>query len=436
MAALTKGAPTRVAYVVRSWPRLSQTFVVGEVLALEKLGVELVLFSMTDPGERLVQPQVGQVRAAVEYLDAAPRRGSRLAGHARLLISSPGRYLRSLGVALVGSRLVAGYTTSTALGCFAQAVHVTGRLRAATRAGRPVRHLHAHFAHDPALIGLFTARLTGLPFSATAHARDLYQLGVPALAARARAAAALVVCCRANADYLQRVLPPALRRHVLVLHHGVDLEVFRPADRAARATPLIVSVGRLVEKKGFGDLLTACVALLDAGVAFRCVVYGDGPLREQLLAQRDRLGLADQVQFAGERLQRDLVPALQGADVFALTPFVTDDGDRDGVPNVLVEAMACGLPVVATAAGGVPELVRHGENGLLAEPHDVAAIARHLTTLLLDAPLRQRLGAAARCTVEVGYDVRAAAAELAALFAGTAERPDRPLDTSLPGRAR
>ncbi len=199
--------PTRVAYVVRSWPRLSQTFVVGEVLALERLGVELTLFSMTDPGEALVQPQVADVRAAVCYLDAARRRRRHAVEHGRVLLRTPVRYLRGLGVALTRPGLVAGYTTSSTLGCFADAVTVTARLRAAARAGRPVRHLHAHFAHDPALIGLLAARLTGLPFSFTAHARDLYQLAVPALAVRARAAGALVVCCRANAQHLRAVLP-------------------------------------------------------------------------------------------------------------------------------------------------------------------------------------------------------------------------------------
>ncbi|HWM59595.1 MAG TPA: glycosyltransferase family 4 protein [Pseudonocardia sp.] len=416
-----------MAYVVRSWPRLSQTFVVNEVLALERLGVELVLFSMTDPGERLVQPQVGQVRAQIEYLDAGRGWWPRLAGHARLLLDSPACYLRGLGVALTRPGLVAGYTTSSTLRCFAHAVHVAGRLRAAARTGRPVRHLHAHFAHDPALIGLFTARLTGLPFSLTAHARDLYQLAVPALAARAKAAGTLVVCCRANAVYLHDVLPPAHRGNLRVLHHGVDLELFHPVPRPARATPVIVSVGRLVAKKGFAELLIACAALRDDGVAFRCMVYGDGPLCARLLAQRDRLGLADHVRFAGERHQAELVPALQDADVFALLPFVTEDGDRDGVPNVLVEAMACGLPVVATAAGGVPELVRPGENGLLAAPHDVAAVARHLATLLHDAALRRRLGATARRHVVAAYDVCSAAAELAALFAGTAAPREGPV---------
>jgi glycosyltransferase involved in cell wall biosynthesis len=414
------GQPTRVAYVVRSWPRLSQTFVLGEVLALERLGLELALFSMTEPDEPLVQPQVADVRAPVAYLDAARRRTPwlRAVEHARLALRTPMRYLRALTFALTRPGLTAGYTTTTPLGCFGDAVHVATRLHAAARAGRPVHHVHAHFAHDPGLIGLFTSRLTGLPFSLTAHARDLYQLAVAALGARVREADALVVCCRTNAEYVRAVLPASAPR---VIHHGVDLDVFRPADRNPRATPLIVSVGRLVEKKGFDELLRACRQLRDAGEAFRCVVYGDGPLRAQLVALRDRLDLADCVEFAGERRQAELVSVLQGGDVFALTPFVTDDGDRDGVPNVLVEAMACGLPVVATSAGGVCELVEHGHNGLLAASHDVSSVAGHLVALLHDEGLRARLGAAARRTVEAEYDVQAAATELAAVFRGRAQ---------------
>jgi glycosyltransferase involved in cell wall biosynthesis len=413
--------PLRVAYIVRSWPRLSQTFVLGEVLALERRGVELVLFSLTDPGESLVQPQVADVRAPVEYLDAAGRRPRRrrAIAHAALVMRAPLRYLRTLAFALTHRGLTAGYTTMTPIGCFAAGVHVAGQLHAAARAGRPVRHVHAHFAHDPALIGLFTARLTGLPFSLTAHARDLYQLAVPALRARAREAAAFVVCCQANADYVARVLAPSDRPEPLVIHHGVDVHAFPLADRSYNRTPLIISVGRLVEKKGFDELLMACREVRAAGEAFRCVVYGGGPLRGKLLALRDRLDLTDCVEFAGERTHDEVVKALRSADVFALTPFVTEDGDRDGVPNVLVEAMACGLPVVATSAGGVAELVRHTDNGLLAEPHDVAAVARCLTTLLRDPMLRKRLGDAARRTVEAEYDVHRAAHRLARLFAGS-----------------
>jgi len=238
-------------------------------------------------------------------------------------------------------------------------------------------------------------------------------------AARAREASAIVTCCQANAAHLRAVLPEPARSRVHLVHHGVDLDRFTAARRLRRSeVPLVLSVSRLVEKKGFPDLIRACAKLKSAGCHFRCAIHGDGPLRDELMRLRDRLGLARDVSFAGARSQRELVSEFQRADVFALTPHITDDGDRDGVPNVVAEAMACAVPVVSTSVGGVPDLVRHGENGLLAAPHDVDAIAGHLEALLADEPRRRLLGRAARRTVEEAFDMRASARQLARLFAG------------------
>jgi glycosyltransferase involved in cell wall biosynthesis len=180
--------------------------------------------------------------------------------------------------------------------------------------------------------------------------------------------------------------------------------------------PLILSVGRLVEKKGFPDLLLALGQLKRSGRSFRCAIYGEGPLYDELTATIERLDLRDEVALPGAVAQRDLIPVFQQADIFALAPFVTEDGDRDGVPNVLVEAMACGLPVVSTAVSGIPELVADDRNGLLVAPHNPEALADALAALLDDRERRIRLGAEARRTVVEHFDLRAAARELASLF--------------------
>jgi glycosyltransferase involved in cell wall biosynthesis len=223
-----------------------------------------------------------------------------------------------------------------------------------------------------------------------------------------------VTCCRANFDYLG---PLVDARRLHLVHHGVDLECFEPRPRHANgAAPMILSVGRLVEKKGFPELLHACALLVEQGRRFTCVIYGEGPMGDALVKLRDDLGLGGTVSLAGARSQSELVGAFQSADVFALTPFVAADGDRDGVPNVLVEAMACAVPVVSTSVGGIPDLVRHGQNGLLSPPRDVVAAAGHLASLLDDPDLRRRLGVAGRATVEAGFDTRVAARRLATLF--------------------
>jgi glycosyltransferase involved in cell wall biosynthesis len=414
-----------VGYILRSYPRLSQTFILNEILALEQRGVRIVIFAGTDPREPVVQPEVGQVQAPVHYLETATQRPAALiaAEHLRLALAAPRRYFRALRYVLAHRNIDTGYHAASRFACFTQAVYLARLLRVEQRRqGRAAGHLHAHFAHDPTLIAVLAQMLTGLPYSFTAHARDLYQIPPGALIDRVRRARTVVTCCAANIDYLQQTIPPALQAKVRLIHHGVDLGRFRPAPPAANeaapavAPPLLLSVGRLVEKKGFPDLLAACAQLKQAGYRFRCAIYGEGPLEAELAATITRLDLADTVELAGVCPQHELVPVFQRADLFVLAPFITEDGDRDGVPNVLVEAMACGLPVVSTAVSGVPELVQHEANGLLVPPHDAPGLAVALAALLDDPARRARLGQAAQRTVAEHFDLRAGAGQLAALF--------------------
>ncbi|HEX9370510.1 MAG TPA: glycosyltransferase [Roseiflexaceae bacterium] len=449
----------RIGYIIRSYPRLSQTFIVNEILALEELGQQLHLFPIADPREPIVQAQVAAVRAPVDYLEQATRRGRAaiLAEHLRAALESPARYLRTLRYVARRKDLDEGYTTASRYECFAQAVYLARLLRREARAGRPIAHLHAHFAHDPALVALLAQMLTGISFSFTAHARDLVQIPPRALVERIERATVMLTCSGTNVDYVDEVVPEPLRAKVRLIHHGVNLDGFQPAigrhgdGATGRALvtvsprrpvapseldegqyPLILSVGRLVEKKGFPDLIAACARLKAAGRRFRCAIYGEGPLEGELAALVERLGLADCVTLPGACSQRELIPVFQRADVFALAPFVTEDGDRDGIPNVLVEAMACGLPVVSTAVAGIPELVRPGDpsthstssgqagsgqgNGLLVAPRDADGLAAALAALLDDPARRAEMGAAARRTVVERFDLRAAARQIAALF--------------------
>ncbi len=421
-----------LGYLVRGWPRLSQTFVLDEVLALERLGLRLRIFALSSSRtEALAQPEVAAVRAPVEFLDGGSRRAA-VAAHLGALMASPWRYLRTAAYVARHPEWDRAYHAASRGRCLTLAVRLAGTLR---RAGGPggeaggaaVSRLHAHFAHDPALVALLTHRLTGIPWSFTAHARDLFQVPPAAVAERVAAAETVVTCCAPNADYLRGLLGDGLGRRVHLVHHGVDVASIQPGapqgdgeQRRDAATPRIVSVGRLVEKKGFADLLAACRRLKDGGQRFRCELYGDGPLREELAATVDRLGLGGEVVLAGSRTRPELLAALRRADVFALTPFVTADGDRDGIPNVLLEAMACGLPVVSTSIDGVTEVVRDGVDGLLAAPRDVDAIAAHLAQLLADEQLRTRLGRAARRRVVESFAAATTATTLAGLLAPAA----------------
>ena len=405
--------PGTVAYLVRSWPRLTQTFVLDEVLNLERLGVDVRLFALSRGDEPLVQPEVAAVLAPVCVLP--DHRAA--AAHVRIVRRAPARYLRAAWCTVRNRRWNDGYHSASPRDCFGFAVQLADLIRQDCTGADPVTHLHAHFAHDPARVAQLTGILTGLPWSFTAHARDLFQVPKEAIAEHVRATEAAVVCCAAGADYLRGLLPESLQHRVRLIHHGVDTDAFQPRPTSEPdGPPRILSIGRLVEKKGFTDLLRACRLLIDRGHALRATIYGDGPLRQELLDCIEELELGPHVELRGARSHDDLRAELQRGDVFALTPYVTPDGDRDGIPNVLLEAMACGLPVVATLAGGVPELVRHEVNGLAAPPRDVDAIATLIGSLLDDAAKRSRLGAAARASVVEHFDGRRAAVELASIF--------------------
>jgi len=428
-----------VGYIVRSYPRLSQTFILDEIRALERLGVPIHIFAMTDPREEVTQAEVAEVRAPVQYLDRLGRTwASAISTHLRAAIRSPRRYAAALRHTIASGESDAGYRVASRYTCFHHAVCLTMRLHQLENSGGgPTGHLHAHFAHDPTLVALLTHLLTGLPYSFTAHARDLYQVPESMLRARAARSETIVTCCLPNVEYLRNVLPPRLHDKVKLLHHGVDLHAFQPRAHRERASdpPLLMSVGRLVEKKGFADLLAACGRLKDAGGRFRCRIYGEGPERSKLKGIVQDLDLGDRITLAGARSRRDLMRAYRQADVFVLTPLVTENGDRDGIPNVLVEALASGLPVVTTAVGGIPELVTHGVAGLVGRPRDVEEIATHLASLLDDHALRRKLGAAGRATVEERFDLRRSAEELAGLFGVVREREPRTTARGLPWRS-
>ena len=413
----------QIGYLLRSYPRLSQTFILNEILALEKIGVSIQIFALTDPHEKVVQMQVDKVQAPVHYLceDIQPRTLRDVLNEnidvARRHFKG---YVRSLLYIAANKRIDQGYTASTRWDCFLQAVHLLYLLVLKEwRTGKKIDHLHAHFAHDPALIAYLVNCMTGISFSFTAHARDLYQVPEKVLTDRIRQASAVITCCRANLEYLNQIAPSQQSKFSLV-YHGVNLKDFQPvSDPSASPVPkypLILSVGRLVEKKGFQDLLQALLIVKESGEPFQCDIYGDGPLCQPLKDWIEEHGLADEVSLMGDCTQQELISIYQNATLFVLTPVQTEDGDRDGIPNVLLEAMAVGLAVITTAVAGIPELVENNRNGLLYQPHDVEGISSGIIELLRNADKRGQLGAAASKKVTEKFDITQAAMRLKTLF--------------------
>jgi len=414
----------RVGYLTKRFPRLSETFILDEILGLEAAGVPLVLIALAHPGEGLVQPDVSRVASPVTYLRplgdwrrVLAAQGATLVAHGRLLIRDPRRYVGVVGcVARSRQRL-------PALRHFWQAGRLALLLEEAG-----VRHLHAAFAHGPASVAYFVHLLTGLPYSFAAHAKDVY-LSTPDGVARTMSAAKFILACSESVAGALRGIAGHEGHKVVLALHGVDTTRFAPAASGQRAPgesggPLrVLAVGRLVEKKGYPVLLDALATLVRSGRSISCTVIGTGPLKAEIEESITRLGLESVVSLRGARTHQEVAAAYTAADVFVHAGVVLANGDRDGIPNSLLEAMASGLPVIATAVAGVPEVVAPG-CGLIVPPGDAAALASQLATLADDPRLRERLGSAARAHVVANLDRIVCARSIAALFGHRAPVPE------------
>ena len=425
-----------IAYVVKGYPRLSELFVASEIHRVEQAGVPLRLYSLLDPGETFTHPLTERIVVRPSYLtpspplsglglqaflrQAVPRYGSQLLRVAR---RRPIGLVRGLTSGLFQARRARtlGPLRLRTLKEILLAVDLADRLLAEPG----VTHLHAHFAHAPTTVTWLAARITGLSFSFTAHAKDIYDASHnPAglLRRKLEAAEFVVTCTEANRTHLAGIAPAA---HIHRVYHGLNAELTglldgAPPHPARDHGPLrVVSVGRLVPKKGFDVLVEACALLVAEGVDVRCRIIGPSdeaePALRDLIAAR---GLAGVVDLVGPMRQADLAREYADADVFALPCRILDSGDRDGIPNVLVEALAAGLPVVTTPISGITELIVDGETGLLVEPDDPTALAGALARLRADRPLVARLAANGARQVRERFDGDRLARQLADLFAG------------------
>jgi len=266
---------------------------------------------------------------------------------------------------------------------------------------------------------MFVHYLTGIPYSFTAHAKDIYVKTSPELLRdEAQAAEAVVTCTEYNRRYMSAQIGPAGARKLHCIYHGLDLSPFKFSCRRALASEpmVILSVARLVEKKGLRDLIAAADILRQRDRRFQVEIVGDGPLRQSLEAQVRRLALDDRVKFSGPLPHDELCRVYQRASLFALPCVVAADGDRDGIPNVLLEAMASGIPVVSTPVSGIPEVINSESEGLLVPPNNPASLAEALDRLLHSAELRERLALAARAKIEACFSIEKNSAQLVSLF--------------------
>ena len=400
----------KVAYILKRYPRYSETFIVNEILALEALGIDLEIFALRPCSDTHFQNAISLVRAPVHYLPSAGVKAQDLWDA-----------LQDAGKEFDVRRALAEPAGAGPID-FYQALLLAREVKASG-----IAHMHAHFATSATTVSRLASILTGVPYSFTAHAKDIYHEDVrhDELQLKLSDAKMAVTVSEYNVSHLRETYDCP---HLKLIFNGLMLDRF-PFDAPGSRRPLVLFVGRLVPKKGHDVLLDACALLKARGVEFECEIVGGGELRFQLEAQAHRSGLEDLVRFRGPLPQSEVGELLGKASVFAAPCVVTDDGDRDGLPTVLLEAMAVGAPCVSTDVTGIPEVIRHGETGLLVGQRDPQSLADAIQALLEESELRIRLAKRARGLIEERFDVTANVRQLANVFgvagalAGDAREP-------------
>ncbi len=473
---LWEGRSGNVGYLAKMFPRISETFILREVLALKRHGIPVRIYSLLPPTrDHRMHREAKGLLPEVEILPDVQwsNLGGFLADLLRSFKAAPGATAREVVRVLLRPR-------RTSRRRFFRAVTLAVRLRRDR-----IAHLHAAWAHTPASVARIAARLIGIPWSMGAHAKDIHLSKTDSLIKKMASARFTLTCTRANRELLEGMLSAAVcasgrgalqQTHnegvcpgegetfrpgeqdtsaspILMLYHGVDTAFFSPTDGAgaraclshsesagaAHATtlsqqtiggkcrpaeadpsnPLILSVGRLVPKKGFDVLVRSAALLRERGVPFRMEIVGPGPLHSSLVRQIESLGLGGVVVLRGMLVLEEVRSAYERAACMVLASRITPEGDRDGIPNTLAEAMACGLPVVATRLPSIQELVVHTKTGLLVPPGDPPALADALERLLRDPALRCRLGQTARRRVRREFNAETWGKRVAVRFEST-----------------
>lgn len=390
----------KIGYVLKRYPRYSETFIVNEILAHEAAGHPIEIFSLRPVDETHFQDCLGKVHAPVTRLAEKPKNAEAM-----------WRLIQNARSSLSGAWSKIGEMEEMEGRDVAQGIELAIACKE-----RKIAHLHAHFGTVSTTVARFAARLAGIRYSFTAHAKDIYYdyEENTNLDLKLRDASHVVTVSDFNLHYLKDRFGPSAA-NVCRIYNGLDLEQFTYADPSPAATD-ILAVGRLVEKKGFHILIEAIRLLKEDGRNVRCRIAGGGEEARHIAAQVAASDLGSSVELLGPRPQSEIIALMRAAAVLACPCVVGRDGNRDGLPTVLLEAMALGTPCVSTNVTGIPELVRDGETGLCVPEGDPVALANALRQVLDTPALRQTLAANGRALIEREFDQHVNAARLREVF--------------------
>lgn len=398
----------KVAYIMSRFPKLTETFVLYEALAVQQQGIQVEIYPLLRENQRVTHPEA---RKMAERARFAPFVSLPILDSQRFFLKrQPRQYMKLWQEVLSGTWGSLNFLVG-GIGILPKSVHF-----ARSMLEQGVTHVHAHFASHPALAALIIHRLTGIPFSFTAHGSDLH-VERRMLDRKVQAASFVVAISSFNKEVIVRECGEQYRAKIEVIHCGIDPDIFVPSNDRPRGSRFrMICVASFEEVKGHRYLIEACRVLEQDGVDFECHLVGDGPCRPQLEKQVRDSRLDSRVCVHGAVSRDRVVDLLKLADVFVLPSVPTKGGKREGIPVVLMEAMATGLPVVSSMLSGIPELVESGVSGLLTASGDIPAIAVALDRLYRDPKLRAQLGSAGRERVLQQFNQRLSAERLVRLF--------------------
>lgn len=398
----------KIVYILDEFPKLSETFIFREILGLKKVNVDLEIISMKSPVKKLIPSELADIVKTTIYIP--PLCSIKvLVVHLYFLLKNPIKYLYIFSYLLIRNyrnlRLFIRTIYHFGVGIYLSKIVKT----------KGIKHIHAHLASGPTTVALVISKTLNLPFSFTAHAIDIYADSI-ILEEKLKQSKFVVTCTHFNKKYLLSLCKDIPEEKINMIYHGIPINKFNINERKEEKELLILSVGRLVEKKGFPYLIEACKTLIDKKYEFKCIIVGNGVMYEELNKLIQNYNLEKTIILNKELPFDEIMKLYKKASIFVLPCIIASNNDRDGIPNTILEAMAFSIPVVSTRISGIPEVIEDMKTGLLIKEKDKEALTSAIELLIKDKTLRDRLGKNGRVKIIENFDIEKNTNELVRLF--------------------
>ncbi len=398
--------------ILKGYPRISETFISNEILLLESLGFNIHIISMRHPRENFSHASIKQIKAQVDYLPSSIMENILPLGFHNLMLAfkRPGAYFKALKKA--GTRWLRTRKSAT-IKHLLQAGYLVHKFLP----GKNIVHFQAHFAHSPTSVALFSSILSGVTFSFFAHAKDIYTSHPAQLREKINMAKFVVTCTKYNKKYLSNLAGNTITP-LFCVYHGINLDYFSPNlnNTSCTAPYKLLTVARMTEKKGLSTIYHALAVLKERGLKFKHTLIGQGDDKDKVIGLIEKLDLKNETELCGALTHEDVIGHYAGSDLFVLGCQIAENGDRDGIPNVMAESMAMDLPVVATNVSGLPEFLEDRVSGMMVPPKDSQALANAMETMLKDDKLRKKVTLEARNRITRNFNNKALVQDLAQIY--------------------